>query len=211
MSMLNKLGDNPQLASLLQSVSTVAATSNPLNESVSANLVEVYAGRYVKPDNDVAAITSLGTAFKDLMGYCTVEVRDGIGEYYRILSNRQLPAFEWILEAFHVASKKDDHKRNFPYIVGMLRQWMKYGFGHIPSQEEEEVVSYFEEVTGSPVSPQTRLILQNLMGNYGAIKVTRMVGGLERDHDLSFLIAQVLKGSLEEKFPAVRDRFKSVS
>jgi hypothetical protein len=201
MNMLNRLGDNPQLSALLQQVTTVAAPNIPMNTKVAEILVDTYAIRYVKPSTDLSAIHNLADTFKALMGHCTTEIQDGIGEYYRILTNRELPAFEWLLEAFHVASKKDDRKRNFPYVVGMIRCWMKYGFGHIPSQEEDEVISYFEEVTGTEVTPQTRLLIQNLMGTYGAIKVTRMVGGLERGRDISFLMAYVLKGSLEEKFP----------
>lgn len=209
MGMKNMLGDNPKLAEMLSKVQTDNVL--PVMEKVKDNLTSTYASRYVKPSEDAAAITELGTVFEKLMGYCTAEVRDGIGEYYRILKNRNLPAFEWILEAFHVTSKKEEHKRNFPYVVGMLRSWMKYGFGHIPSQEEDEVVSYFEEVVGEGVSPQTRLVLQHLMGTYGAIKVTRMIGKMERDCDLSLIMAQALKESLEAKFPEVKDKLEKAS
>lgn len=201
-----KIGDDPRLAALLGNVQTVSTSARPLTEAVRDNLTESYALRYKKPSDDAAAILELVHTFNKLMGYSTADVKDGIGEYFRLLSNRQLPAFEWILEAIHVASKKDDHKRNFPYVVGMIRSWMKYGFGHIPSQEEEEVVSYFEEVTGVEVLPQTRLVIQNLMGVYGAIKVTRMIAHLERNHDISMLMAHVLKSSLEEKFPDKKGR-----
>lgn len=209
--MSNRLGDNPAFANLLQQVTTVSINENPINEPVVQNLTEVYEKRYVKPSSDVSAIAALGDIFRDLIGECTIEVRDGIGEYYRILMNRGLPAFEWLLEAFHVASKKDDQKRNFRYVVGMVRQWMKFGFGHIPSEEEQEVITYFEEVTGSEVTAQTRLLLQNLMGNYGAIKVTRMIGSLERDHDFSLLIASVLKNTMEDKFPDLKNRYSTAS
>jgi hypothetical protein len=209
MSMKNMLGDNPKLAeALLKAAESIKDT--PVTESVVGNLTETYASRYIKPDSDAAAIAALGDIFRDLMGHVTVEIRDGIGEYYRILSNRGLPAYEWLLEAFHVASKKEDHKRNFPYVVGMIRCWMKYGFGHIPSQEEEEVVSYFEEVIGKEVTPQARLIIQHLMGVYGAIKVTRMIGYLERDQDRSILMAQALRHLLEEKFPDVKEKSLNV-
>lgn len=201
----NMLRDNPKLAEALSKVSTVE--SSPVTEAVADNLTETYSSRYVKPSSDAAAIAELARIFQDLMGECSVEVKDGIGEYYRILTNRQLPAFEWMLEAFHVASKKEDHKRNFRYVIGMIRQWMKYGFGHIPSQEEEEVVGYFEEVTGTEVTPQARLVLQNLMGTYGAIKVTMMIGRLEKESDMSMLMAQILKDTLEERYPEMKDRF----
>lgn len=205
MSAKNMLGDNPALAAILMKAAE-GIKDNSVSDSVADNLMQTYSARYVKPDNDAEAIVRLGDIFKDLMGHISIEIRDGIGEYYRILSNRGLPAYEWLLEAFHVASKKEDHKRNFPYVVGMIRCWMKYGFGHIPSQEEEEVVSYFEEVTGTEVTPQARLVIQYLMGTYGAIKVTRMIGSLERDRDLSYLMVQVLKHSLEEKFPDVKEK-----
>lgn len=170
----------------------------PVSEPVADNLIQTYATRYEKPSDDSEAIAQLGDIFNDLMGYVSDDVREGIGEYYRILSNRSLPAFEWILEAMHVASKKGDQKRNFPYVVGMIRRWMKYGFGYIPSQEEEEVVDYFEEVTGMEVTTKARTVIQHLMGTYGAIKVTRMIGSLSKDRD--YYMACILKQLLEEKY-----------
>jgi len=201
-----KLGDNPKLAELLSRVSVVE-NSRPVTNAVADNLSETYAARYAKPKTDAEAIDKLVRIFKNLMGECPVEVKNGIGEYYRILANRQLPAFEWMAEAFHVASKKEEQKRNFRYVVGMLRSWMKFGFGHIPSQEEEEVVNYFEEVTGTRVTPQARLLIQYLMGTYGAIKVTQMIGKLEKECDVSMLMAQILKSYLENKYPELRYKF----
>lgn len=186
---------------LISKVNVVVA-DRPVTDAVTDNLTATYANRYTKPASDEEAIEELARIFQTLMGECPDEVKDGIGEYYRILTNRHLPAFEWMAEAFHVVSKKEEQKRNFRYVVGMLRSWMKYGFGYIPSQEEAELVSYFEEVTGTETSTQARLMLQHLMGVYGVIKVTRMIGYLEKEADHSYIMAQALKTLLEEKFTA---------
>lgn len=159
-----------------------------------------YEKRYGKPINDNDAIKKLITIYDDLFGEpATQTVRDAIAEYYRIISSRDLPAYEWILEALHVTSKKDKEKRNFPYCVGMLRSWLKYGFGHIPNQEEDEIVEYFEEITGCEMTLQARRVLQNLMGKYGAIKVTRMLNEL-KDQDKAYMLMLYLQKIMDNKY-----------
>lgn len=166
-------------------------------------LNDYYVKRYGKPKDDDEAVQMLCKIFKELMGYnfLTQEVQDGIAEYYKILKTRELPAFEWMIEAFHAASRKSPEKRNFPYVIGMLRTWMKYGFGHVPSQEEEDVIDYLEEVIRQPVSPDARHIIQHLMGTYGAIKVTRMIAALDKgDIDISKVVAETIKEALQNKY-----------
>lgn len=164
-------------------------------------MLQYYNKKYGTPVDDNDAINKLITIYKDLFGEVPSEqVKEGIAEYYRILTNRDLPAYLWILEALHVTSKKDKEKRNFPYCVGMLRTWMKYGFGHIPNQEEDELVEYFEEVTGYEVSYNARRVLQNLMGKYGLIKVTRTINELKDDTDKSLILMLQLQAIMEEKY-----------
>ena len=169
-----------------------------------STLIEHYADKYGKPNNDEEAIKQLCIIYRVLMNVVVLskDVSDGIGEYYRLINHRGLPAFEWILESIHVTSKKSQEKRNFKYIVGMLRQWLKYGFGHIPNAEETEVMEYFEEVIGTSVSTEARGVIENLMGRYGAIKVTRMIGSLNSDDlDVSLVKANTLKNLIESKYP----------
>lgn len=168
-----------------------------------ATLIEHYAEKYGTPANDEEAIKQLCIIYRELMNVVVMskDVSDGIGEYYRLINHRDLPAFEWILEAIHVTSKKSQEKRNFKYIVGMLRQWLKYGFGHIPNSEEAEVIDYFEEVIGTGISAEARSVIENLMGRYGAIKVTRMIGSLDSsDLDISLVKANTLKNLIERKY-----------
>lgn len=174
-------------------------------DNVAVSLKEYYEERYGKPNGDRETLDVLYDIFKELMHYnfVTAEVKEGISEYYRLIQNRGLPAYEWILEAFHVVSKKSVEKRNFPYVIGMLRGWLKFGFGHIPSQEEEEIVDYFQEVTGTEVSSDTRQLLQNMMGRYGVLKMTRMISSLpkEKDNlDLSKVMAEKLSELLASKY-----------
>lgn len=174
-------------------------------DNVAVSLKEYYEERYGKPSGDKETLEMLCNVFKDLMQYnfITNEVREGISEYYRLIQNRGLPAYEWMLEAFHVVSKKVSEKRNFPYVIGILRGWLKFGFGHIPSQEEEEIVDYFQEVTGTEVSSDTRQILQNLMGRYGVVRMTRVISSLPKEKeslDLSKIMAELLSELLENKY-----------
>ncbi|WP_027417064.1 hypothetical protein [Aneurinibacillus terranovensis] len=163
---------------------------------------DYYIRRYGKPANDNEAIELLADIFKELMDSQTVtmEIKDGIADYYHILLNRDVPAFEWMVEAFHVTSKKDSHKRNFPYVCGMLRQWLKHGYGHIPSQEEEDIINYFEEVSGEETTMEARWLIKKYMATYGAIKVTRMIGSLHKSNDVSYIMALVLGELLQIKF-----------
>lgn len=160
-----------------------------------------YAEMYGNPTSDSDAINKLADIYEDLFDEVpTQEVKEGIAEYYRILINRGLPAYLWILEGLHVTSKKEKSKRNFPYVVGMLRTWMKYGFGHIPNQEEEELIEYFKEVTGFEVSLKARRVMQSLMGRFGLVKVTRMINELKNDTDMSLILMLQLQTMMEDKF-----------
>lgn len=175
-----------------------------MNNEQLLSMSEYYFEKYGKPTDDNDAIYKLVTIYKELFGEIpTQNVKDGISEYFRIIRNRELPAYLWILESLHVTSKKEKEKRNFPYCVGMLRTWMKYGFGHIPNQEEDEIISYFEEVTGFEVSYKSRKVLQTLMGKYGLIKVTRMINGLKDETDKSLLLMNQLQSMMYDKFDVI--------
>lgn len=168
------------------------------------NMEEYYAKRYGVPENDKDAIEKLYNIYADLFKDTpNSDIKEGIAEYYRILINRDLPAYTWLLEALHITSKKSTDKRNFSYIVGMLRTWMKHGFGYIPNQEEEEIVEYFEQVTGHEVTPKSRKLLQNLMGRFGCVKVTIMINKLKNNEDMSLLfmlkLRELCEENLEEK------------
>lgn len=160
-----------------------------------------YSEKYGMPKTDKDGINKLVSMYRELFEEIPSQsIKEGIAEYYRNLSNRDLPAYLWIAEALHATSKKDVSKRSFQYCIGILRSWMKNGFGHIPNQEEDELVAYFEEMTGQCVTPKARRILQNLMGQYGLIKVTRMMGGLKQELDLSTIYMSMLSESMNEKY-----------
>lgn len=167
-----------------------------------AQVIEInqyYEKRYGTPKNDQEALDTLARVYQELFKEDPPqEIKDGIAEYYRLLQCRGLPAYSWILEALHVTSKKEDGKRNFSYAVGMLRMWMRYGFGHIPNQEEDDVVDYFEEVTGQEVTIQARRVIQQLLGEYGCIKTTKAIAELHHKEDLSLILALHLKSLLDD-------------
>lgn len=122
---------------------------------------------------------------------------EALGEYYRTVKGRKLDAFEWMVEAVTVVSKKETGKRNIPYISGMIRNWLVYGFGYIPTKEEEMVAKFIEEDFGITLNRHARNILQELIGKYGSINLTRVVTREGQDIDLSVGIMLAIKNHLE--------------
>jgi hypothetical protein len=168
-----------------------------------------YEKEYGKPKDDNDAIEILQRVYRNKVRHSisTIEIRQGIAEYYRVLATKGLPAFVWMLEAIHSLAKKNPNKQTFPYMIGMIRQWMIHGFGHMPSQEEDEVTNYFLEITCLPeASVNAKRIIKNLMGTYGIVKLTRSIGELNdgMSLDLSLLFAEQLKNALEGKYASAK-------
>ena len=163
-----------------------------------SDITDYYYKKHGKPESSGDALNKLYDVYIELfkLDRLDSDTKEGIAEYHRILSARGLPAYEWILEAIHVTSKKDSTKRNFGYIVGMLRQWMVNGFGYIPTTEENEVIDYFEEILGDKVSLQARQVIQRLMGEHGAVKLARKIGSIQ-NQGADYLLATHLEHLLE--------------
>lgn len=148
------------------------------------------------PLNPIGELTNLFRKSCDLKNI-TKEEQDAIGEYYRMLENRGLPAYHWMSEIFSIISKKEKSKKNIRYAIGMIRAWSKFGFGHIPSQEEKDLVEYFEEITGMEATPEIIAKIKKSLGEYGIVKVTRMIGRIERDMG-SYLVDSMVRSLQEE-------------
>lgn len=177
-----------------------------VGEMSSEQIIEMsdyYKEKYGQPRTDNEAINKLLQVYKDLFDVVpNKEVKEGLAEYYRILQNRDLPAYLWILESLHVTSKKGEDKRNFSYCVGILRQWMKYGFGHIPNQVEDELADYFSELFGTELEGEGRLILQNLMGSYSVVKVTKEIGTIPNltQSEMACAVMKYLQSRMKRKY-----------
>lgn len=139
------------------------------------------------PDNPIEALYTL---FMDKMesNRITSQEKEGIGEYYRIIESRGLPAYQWMVEAINVLGKKDRQKRNIRYLVGIIRGWLKFGFGHLPSQEERDVVDFFEDVIGQEASQEAIHMIKQAMGKYGVVKLTRAIAKVETDKGLYMMV-----------------------
>lgn len=122
---------------------------------------------------------------------------EALGEYYRMVQGRNLDAFEWIAEAIMVTSKKEPAKRNIPYMAGMIRKWLVYGFGYIPTQEEEMLANFIEDDFSVSLNRHARNILQELLGKYGAVNLTRLISKEGSDIDLSVGIMLAIKNHIE--------------
>lgn len=164
-----------------------------------------YEKQYGKPHDDNEAIVLLQNTYSNLVRFSTLteDVKQGIAEYYRIVAAKGLPAYLWLMEAIHSLAKKNANKQSFPYMVGIIRQWLIHGFGHMPSREEDDVTCYFLETTCLPgASIEAKKIIKNLMGTYGVVKLTRTIGELNANAnlDLSKIFAEHLKEILDKKY-----------
>lgn len=122
---------------------------------------------------------------------------EALGEYHRMVDGRKLDGFEWVVEAIMVTSKKEPAKRNIPYFAGMIRKWLVHGFGYIPTQEEEMVAQFIEDDFGITLNRHARNILQEVLGKYGALALTRTVTKEGKDIDLSVGVMLAIKNHLE--------------
>lgn len=163
-------------------------------------LREHYFNKYGKPTSSEEEISFLNIVYGKLVGAVTADIREGISEYHEILTDRKLPALSWLFESFAEVNRKHMDKRNFGYIVGILRSWMKNGFKMQPNDEEEEIFDYFAQVTGVAINFESKELIRQLIGTYGAVRVTRIIGGLGKDADLSLQFAKVLREKIEQRF-----------
>jgi hypothetical protein len=222
---MNQLGEKLLKAGITSSsveqpkqVATIRPTSNKVNEIFELakkaskdshnkqmqSLADFYCERYGTPKSDMEALKILHQAYTDLIGVPTPDVNEAIAEYYRLITARDLPAFYWLIESFHVVSKKDTGKQTMAYTIGILRSWLKFGFGHIPSSEEDDVLAYIQEKLGVRLSQDAQKVVQSLLGNYGAVKCTIGVAEL-KEGDYSYFVALTLKNVLENRFGVKQD------
>lgn len=148
-----------------------------------------------KPDTIEGEIQALEHTYHQKMGNCDTNEREAIGEYYRMIEARRLPAYEWMMEAIHVTGKKEEGKRNINYMIGIIRKWLTHGFGYIPSMEEELIVGYIEEDYGVTLNSKARADLLSMLGKYGVVRLTREVSKV--DIDLSEAIITALESRLD--------------
>lgn len=154
----------------------------------------------VQPSSDYESIRVLHSLYSSMIDpVMSQEEKDGIGHYYRSIKGRNEPAYYWILDAIYIVSRKSNTKKKFGYFVSILKNWMKYGYGYIPSDELSEIISYFEETTNTEVPDQMRKSFNELLSTFGAVGVTRMVGSL-RDYDPAHAFFLLLKEVLSERY-----------
>jgi hypothetical protein len=172
-----------------------------LNKEQFDSLKEHYDTLYgEEPLTDKEVIERLDNVFHKVMHSANLsDLKQRIAEQYRWLKSQGVPAYYWMLEAFHVTSKKKYGKRTFNYAVGMLRNWLRYGFGYMPTQEENELVEYLEEMIDMELSYESKRLLKQYMSHFGTIKVTRMIGTISKK-DISYAVTLLLGDLLQQKF-----------
>ena len=163
-------------------------------------LEEFYYNKYGKPKDDKEAISLLCTIYEEQMRMpITPEICSGIGEYYRLIAKQGFPAFHWLVEAISVTSKKASHKRNFRYIAGIIRSWLKFGFGYIPFKENTDILELFKKTVRTEISKDAQNLIRQMLGQYGVVKCASAIPEL-RGVDHSFIMAVMLKDILEKKY-----------
>lgn len=174
----------------------------------------------VNPENRKQAIFSFNTRdfegivafYTERMGNPTPGELEGLQEYWNMLEGRDLDAYVWLHEAITIASKKNSDKRHFQYIVGMLRNWIKFGFGNIPSDEERNLLIQVEEKLGDiTLSDKARTVFYRMMGNYGCIRT--LVALFQTDIpevDMAYLYALQVEKYLQAQFGDGTDENEAV-
>ncbi|MGG1263883.1 hypothetical protein [Brevibacillus laterosporus] len=165
-------------------------------------LKQTYDERHgLKPESDYDCIRKLHAIYASVMGIerMSQEEKDGIADYYRRIRQKGVPAYYWLIDAIYITSRKGEGKKKFEYLIGILKKWMKYGYGFVPSDEENEIVDYFEEIVGEDLEDSHRYIMGELITGYGAVAVTRMIGSLDH-HSKSYAYLTLLRDLLESRY-----------
>lgn len=151
---------------------------------------------FYKPTSKFEEMEIIKEQFSKKISHITMSDAEALGEYYRLMEARKIPAFEWIMEAIHVTSKKEGGKQTINYMIGIMRKWMTYGFGYIPSQEEDLIVEFIEEDYGLHLTEEARSKVVEMLGAHGVVRMTRVISKNKVDLSMAIidLIDQALKG-----------------
>lgn len=161
-----------------------------------------YDNKYGRPNDDGQEVDILTKVYRRFFPRMTIAEGEGIAEYYRSLKAKGFPAYLWMQEAIHVLSKKHRSKQSFRYFVGILRHWTLYGFGHIQSEEEDDIIEYFMEcsrLNSEEVSAQSRSRLRNILGNYGVVTLSKILNEVS-NMDKSKIFVDVIESIAESDY-----------
>lgn len=164
-------------------------------------LRETYDKKYgEKPDSEFESLCKIHGIYGHVMG---LDVTKGeieeLNRIYKTISGTGSPAYYWIIEAIHIASRRSEVKDKFDYIIGTLRKWLNNGYGYMPSSEEAEIIDYFEEVVGEDMPDSHKYLVADLMNGYGSVAVTRAIGSLSQ-HSKSYAFLTLLRDILQDRY-----------
>lgn len=172
-----------------------------------SKLLNQYNEKYGTPTSKEDELQYLVDIYKEIVtsSPITLEMKEAIAEQYYLMESKGLPAYLWLMEAFHSVSRKAAQKRNLNYCIGMIRYWEKWGFKQAPAFEEKQLMSIFEDVAKVEMSLKARTVLQELMGIYGAISVTKALVDIGHSNNSPFdealIKINILKQYMGDKFP----------
>jgi len=138
--------------------------------------------------------------------YMQTNEQEGITEMYYWLNTRQVDSCKYIMAAIDIFSRKGDNiKTNFGYLVTIVRNWITYGFGYMPTKEEQVVSDMFEEVLKIKMSPMAKAKLVILISEYGMSKVLFFLGEQYKnislnEEDISMLYMEKFTKLINEKY-----------
>ncbi|MDH6674265.1 hypothetical protein M2277_004957 [Paenibacillus sp. LBL] len=174
-----------------------------------------YDNKYGRPNDEGQEIDILTKVYRRFFPRMTIAEGEGIAEYYRSLKAKGLPAYLWMQEAIHVLSKKHRNKQSFRYFVGILRHWTLYGFGHIQSEEEDDIIEYFMEcskLNSEEVSAHSRSRLRNILGSYGVVtlsKILNEVSNMDKSRIFVDLIETIANTDYETSYQKRQNKINS--
>jgi len=193
---------------------------------ISASAVSSAWGRYIKKEkqknkeqqgekkeiieNDDIHEKNIAKLFKyyrnKINHYMQTNEQEGITEMYYWLNTRQVDSCKYIMAAIDIFSRKGDNiKTNFGYLVTIVRNWITYGFGYMPTKEEQVVSDMFEEVLKIKMSPMAKAKIIALISEYGMSKVLFLLGEQYKnitlnEEDISMLYMEKFSKIINEKY-----------
>lgn len=126
-------------------------------------------------------------------------------ELYYWLKQRNIDSFTYLHDAIEVFSRKDsDKKTTFGYLVNIVRNWAIYGYGYMPTREDQMAIDLFEELTKTRLSVNAKNKFITLISRYGLSKIIYLLGR-ESEHiniqdDISLLYVSQFEKILDTKY-----------
>jgi hypothetical protein len=114
---------------------------------------------------------------KKITNYIQPNDEKGLHEIYNWLKTRNVDANKYIIDAIDIFSRKDQEvKKNIGYLINIIRNWVSYGYGYMPTKEDNLICDLFEKSLNVKLSYVAKNKLINLLSDHGLINLSFLIG-----------------------------------